>query len=154
MDLTEWNSLTRTEKERVWDTLSEAEKDVIRKQRRSGQSRGSRTGRRSRAPATTSVAMLGVRGSMGPLLFRIAASVAALTGAALMFFDIPLLNERVLLLLLLAACTAGVALVVEHLAAVIEEMRELNSRISLRETNRAAAQLSKKEMTDESTSDL
>jgi hypothetical protein len=55
---------------------------------------------------------------------------------------------------MLFACAAmGFASVVDHQGAILEELREANSRRVLREQREAADQLSKKELTPETTSE-
>ncbi len=145
MDLNEWKRLSRSEKERIWDKLSNSEKKMVRRHRKS-RSRGHRFASKSGGGGF-------MPGTLTTFIFRASAAGALLLGAVVFVFpELPI--SLPFLLLMLFACTAmGFASVVDHQGAILEELREANSRRVLREQREAADQLSKKELTPETTSE-
>jgi hypothetical protein len=137
MDLQEWKKLSRNEKERMWDLMSESDKDAIK--RRRSRSKSHSHGHRHSYAADGIGAVRYIRdafsGGWLPIALR-TIGIVAFFGGIICHFAKPellggkgLLNPSLLILVLIGITSAGIASILDWLNAALELTRSIEARL-------------------------
>ncbi len=145
MDIKEWDRLSRPEKERMWDKLSEAEKTAIKKRRKSRSSRSSSSRHRYGESGGASLAFYGASysGSVLTQLLRLAGALGVLS-APLIYAILPdafgaggVFAPEFLILILLGVCAMALARLLERQRAAADMLRSMEAKLDRIDRTRA-----------------
>jgi|GEM_PF-6763920 len=132
MDLQEWKKLSRSEKERAWEHLSESEKNAIK-----NKSRHSRSSSRkhNQSHSTKYHASMLPPAGWTPIILRIIGITAILIGL-LTYFILPdimgqqgMLSANFLVLMLAGLIGCGMACIIDRQAAILNTARGVEARL-------------------------